>query len=99
MSTRPPLETPAFRTLWAGQTVSQFGSAVTLVALPLTAIVVLGAGPVEMGVLVALQQAPVPLFGLFAGVWVDRVRRRPLMIAGQFGRGLLLLSIPAVVGT
>ncbi|MBW2279483.1 MAG: MFS transporter [Deltaproteobacteria bacterium] len=94
MSARPPLQDSAFRTLWAGQTVSQFGSAVTGVALPLTAILVLGAGPLEMGALVALQQLPVPLFGLFAGVWVDRVRRRPLMVAGQFGRGLLLLSIP-----
>jgi MFS family permease len=83
-----------FRALWASQTVSAAGSAVTLVALPLTAILGLEAGPAEMGVLVALQQAPVPLFGLFAGVWVDRVRRRPLMVAGQFGRALLLASIP-----
>ena len=84
-----------FRRLWASQTVSALGSAVTIVALPLTAILGLGAGPVEMGILVALQQAPVPLFGLFAGVWVDRVRRRPVLVAGQFGRALLLASIPA----
>ncbi len=84
-----------FRTLWAGQAVSELGSAVTVVALPLTAILGLGASAAEMGILVALQQAPVPLFGLFAGVWMDRVRRRPWMIAGQFGRAVLLASIPA----
>lgn len=86
---------PDFRTLWAGQTVSALGSAVTAVALPLTAILGLGAGPAEMGILVALQQLPVPLFGLFAGVWIDRTRRRPWLVAGQFGRAVLLLSIPA----
>lgn len=86
---------PAFRTLWLGIAVSDFGSAVTVVALPLTAIVTLGAGAVEMGLLVAVGQAPVPLFGLFAGVWVDRVRRRPLMIAAEWGRAFLLASIPA----
>lgn len=86
---------PDFRTLWAGQTVSSLGSAITVVALPLTAILGLGAGAAQMGILVALQQAPVPLFGLFAGVWMDRMRRRPWLIAGQFGRALLLASIPA----
>jgi MFS family permease len=86
---------PPFRTLWLGIAGSDFGSAITVVALPLTAIVTLGAGAVEMGLLVAVGQAPVPLFGLFTGVWVDRVRRRPLMIAAEWGRALLLASIPA----
>lgn len=85
---------PDFRWLWAGETVSAAGSAVSIVALPLTAILLLGAGPLEMGVLVALEQVPVPLFGLFAGVWLDRVRRRPVLVATQTGRALLLLSIP-----
>jgi MFS family permease len=80
--------------LWAGQTVSQFGSTVTREALPYTAILALGASPLQMGLLGAAGAAPLLLLGLFAGVWVDRVRRRPLMIAADIGRALLLLSIP-----
>jgi len=83
-----------FMRLWAGQTVSQFGSTVTREALPYTAILVLGASPLQMGLLGAAGAAPLLVLGLFAGVWVDRVRRRPLMIAADIGRALLLLSIP-----
>ncbi len=83
-----------FRKLWAGQTVSAFGSAIGGLALPLTAVAVLDATPLQMGVLGALATAPVLLFGLAAGVWVDRVRRRPLLIAVELGRALLLASIP-----
>lgn len=83
-----------FRVFWAGLAVSDLGSAITYLALPLTAIGVLGAGAREMGWLVALQQLPVPLFGLFAGVWVDRLRRRPLIVCGEFGIASLLLTIP-----
>ncbi|MDQ2997500.1 MAG: MFS transporter [Chloroflexota bacterium] len=83
-----------FMRLWAGQTVSQFGSTVTREALPYTAILVLGASPLQMGLLGAAGAAPLLLLGLFAGVWVDRVRRRPLMIAADIGRALLLLSVP-----
>ncbi len=80
--------------LWAGQTVSQLGSQVTGLALPLTAVLALRASPAQMGALAAVQAAPSLLVGLFAGAWVDRVRRRPLLIAADLGRGLLLLSIP-----
>src|SRR5215212_7981402 len=83
-----------FMRLWAGQTVSQFGSTITREALPYTAILVLGASPWQMGLLGAAGAAPLLLLGLFAGVWVDRVRRRPLMIAADIGRALLLLSVP-----
>jgi len=83
-----------FMRLWAGQTVSRFGSTVTREALPYTAILVLGASPLQMGLLGAAGAAPLLLLGLFAGVWVDRVRRRPLMIAADIGRALLLLSVP-----
>jgi MFS family permease len=85
---------PEFLKLWAGQTVSQFGSGITGSALPLTAVLVLGASATQMGLLVAAEAAPFALFGLFAGVWVDRLRRRPLMIWADLGRVLLLLSIP-----
>jgi Na+/melibiose symporter-like transporter len=80
--------------LWAGQTISQFGSTITREALPYTAILVLGASPLQMGLLGAAGAAPLLLLGLFAGVWIDRVRRRPLMIAADIGRALLLLSVP-----
>ncbi len=85
---------PDFLGLWAGQTVSLFGSAFTTLALPLTAVLVLGATPWEMGLLAAVGGAPWFLFGPFAGVWVDRARRRPLLIATDLARALLLGSIP-----
>jgi MFS family permease len=83
-----------FMRLWVGQTISQFGSTVTREALPYTAILALHASPVQMGLLNAASTAPLLVLGLFAGVWVDRLRRRPLMIAADLGRALLLCSIP-----
>lgn len=83
-----------FLKLWAGQAVSELGSTVTRDALPLLALLVLGATPFEMGVLAALGGLPVLLFGVAAGVWVDRLRRRPLMIAADLGRAVLLALIP-----
>jgi predicted MFS family arabinose efflux permease len=81
--------------LWTGETVSQFGSTISREALPLTALLVLGATPLQMGVLAAGAGLPVLVFGLVAGVWVDRLRRRPLMLWTDFGRAALLLWIPA----
>ncbi len=91
----------AFLALWAGQTISLVGSEVTTLALPLTAILVLKASAFQMGVLRAVQYLPALLFGLFAGVYVDRTRRRPLLIAADLGRAVLLGAIPlmAVLGT
>ncbi|MDQ5825602.1 MAG: MFS transporter [Chloroflexota bacterium] len=83
-----------FVRLWGAQTVSHLGSQVTLLALPLTAVLVLGASPAEMGLLGAAEFAPWMLVGLFAGVWVDRLRRRPILIAADLGRALLLLTVP-----
>ncbi len=80
--------------LGQGQTVSLLGSAVTRLALPLTAVLILGATQAQMGVLVASQTAPMLLIGLVAGVWVDRVRRRPLLIATDLGQAVLLGWIP-----
>ena len=60
-----------FLKFWVGQTISDFGDQITLLALPLTAVITLHAGPVEMGVLAAVAAAPTALFSLFAGVWVD----------------------------
>lgn len=90
----------AFLLLWGGQTVSMLGSQITVWALPFAAIFALNAGAAELGLLAAAGTAPSLLFGLPAGVWVDRLRRRPLLIASDIGRALLLGSIPlaAVVG-
>jgi MFS family permease len=81
-----------FLKLWAGNTLSTFGS--LLGALSLTAILILDATPLQVALLVAAGQAPQLLFGLVAGTWADRVRRRPLLIAADLGRAALLGSIP-----
>jgi MFS family permease len=86
---------PAFRSLWAASLTSALGSSVTRLALPLTAALVLGAGPVEMGVLTAAGTLPLFLFALPAGVLVDRLPRRALMVVADLGRAALLASIPA----
>jgi MFS family permease len=91
---------PAFRALWAGQTVSQLGSQVTALAFPLTAALTLNAGPGAMALLGVAGTLPTLLFGLLAGVWVDRLPRRPLLIGADLARAVLLGSIPvaALVG-
>lgn len=84
----------SFRNLWAAASISLLGSQVTLLALPLTAILILHATPFEMGILVFAASIPPLLGSLPIGVWVDRARRRRLMIAADLGRFLLLGSIP-----
>ncbi len=83
-----------FNKLWASQSISSFGSQISSVALPLTAVLVLEATPREMGWLGAFQYLPMAIFGLVAGVWADRMRRRPILIVSDFARAALLLSIP-----
>ncbi len=85
---------PDFLKLWGGQTISQFGSQITVLALPLTAALALQASPFQMGLLSAATVAPSLVVGLVAGVWVDRLRRRPILLAADLGRALLLLTIP-----
>ena len=88
-----------FMKLWSGQTVSQFGDEITELAIPLLAINVLGAGPTEFGVLGVVRFLPWILFTLPAGVWIDRMRRRPVLISSDLARAVLLASIPlAFVG-
>src|SRR5919199_2128290 len=86
---------PDFVKLWSGQTISRFGSEISQLAIPLTAALVLGASPAQMGLLGAFEFAPFLLLSLFAGVWVDRVHRRPVLIVADVGRAILLGSIPA----
>ncbi|MBV9823023.1 MAG: MFS transporter [Actinobacteria bacterium] len=82
-----------FLKLWGGQSLSLVGTQVTIVAMPLVALQLLDASATQMGVLGGLARAPFVLF-LFAGVWADRVRRRPTMIATDLGRGVLIGLIP-----
>ena len=86
-----------FTRLWLGGTVSSFGSQITFLALPLTAVLVLDATPLQMGILAAAGSAPALVFGLGAGVWVDRRKKRPIMIATDYGRAILLLAVPVSV--
>ena len=80
-----------FVNLWAGSTVSQFGS--WLGALSFAAVVTLGASPLQMGILGAVGVAPGVIFGFAAGVWADRMRRRPIMVIADIGRAVALASV------
>lgn len=83
-----------FMSLWSAETVSQIGSQVTVLALPFTAMQVLDADAFEVGLLRSAQFLPFVLVGLPAGVWVDRLPRRPILIVGDLGRAAALASIP-----
>lgn len=83
-----------FVRLWAAATISAAGSQVTAFAMPITAIVVLRAGAFEVGLLMAATYLPLTLFGLVAGAWADRVRRRPLLIAADIVRAAAIASVP-----
>jgi len=83
-----------FLKLWSAQTISQFGDEITQLALPLVAIITLQATPFQIGLLGTFQFLPFILLTIPAGVWVDRMRRRPILIAADLGRAALLVSIP-----
>src|SRR2546421_4494278 len=83
-----------FLKLWTGETVSEFGSQVTILAVPTVAILILHAGPFQVGILSALEFLAFPTLGLVAGVYADRLRRRPIMIVCDIGRGRAVGSIP-----
>ncbi len=81
--------------MWGSLTIVHFGGQITFLALPLTAALALHASSFEVGILTALEALPYPLFGLFAGVLVDRAKKLPVIIACDVGRGLALLAVPA----
>jgi predicted MFS family arabinose efflux permease len=85
---------PDFRLLWTGDTASQVGTFVGQTVIPLLAATVLAATPFEMGLLTAAETAAFLLIGLPAGVWVDRMRRRQLMLRADFVRSAVLLTVP-----
>src|SRR5207253_1607627 len=84
---------PNFLRLWIGQSVSQFGNQFTGLALQFLALKTLLASPAQMGLLGAMGTLPFLLIGLLVGVWVDRHRRRPILIAGDLGRGFIVVTI------
>lgn len=91
---RSLLRHPDFLKLWAAETISVFGTAVTQLAIPILAAVTLEVTPFEFGLLTMIEFLPFILLSLPAGVWVDRLRRRPIMIVGDIGRAVALGSIP-----
>lgn len=96
MSIAQGADRPGFPRLWLGQSVSLLGSQVTLVALPLTGVLTLHAGPTEMGALRVASTLPFLLFGLLAGAWVDRRSRLTVMVLSSLGQALLLAVIPSL---
>ena len=94
------LREPAFRSFWIGQSVSFVGSQVTDLALPLTAVIVLDASADQMGLLTAIGFVPFLLIGLLAGVWVDRMRRRPILVATDLvsAAAVTIVPIAAITG-
>src|SRR5580700_819314 len=85
---------PDFVRLWAGQSISELGSQVSLLAIPLVAVITLHATTFEVGALTASSTAAFLLVGLPAGALVDRMRRRSVLIAADIGRVLTLGSVP-----
>ncbi|MBI2780571.1 MAG: MFS transporter [Chloroflexi bacterium] len=84
----------AFVAVWSAGTVSLFGSLITRTALPFAAILILGAGPLEISAIRSAELIAGLIVGLFAGAWVDRLLRRPILIWADIGRAVLLASIP-----
>lgn len=85
--------------MWIGETTSRLGGAVTTVALPLLAVTELEASPFLMGVLSAAAYLPWLLLSLHAGAWVDRTRKRPIMLACNLASSVLLASVPLAAWT
>lgn len=85
-----------YRRLWLSILISSLGSQITMLAIPLTAAVLLHASPTQMGLLTAMELAPFVLFSLPSGVWLDRVRKLPVYVGGELAIALVLASVPAV---
>jgi MFS family permease len=90
------LRHPNFLKLWVAETVSVFGSQISGLAIPIVAAVILQVQPFEFALLGTIEFLPFILFTLPAGAWVDRLRRRPIMITGDLGRAAALATIPLV---
>lgn len=87
---------PGFGPFWAAATVSSFGTYVTTLAVQVLVVLTLGGGAAEVGLVSAARWLPYLLFGVFAGVFVDRARRRPILVTTDFVRCVLLVAIPTL---
>jgi len=94
MASAPVNKNSDFLKLWTGFTIARIGSQITVLALPLTAVLLLGAGATETGLLVAAQMLPSIVAGLFIGVWVDRLPRRPILIWSDIASAIVIASVP-----
>jgi MFS family permease len=90
----PAWESPDFVRLWSSSTISNLGTQVSLLAVPFVAILTLHASTFEVAALGAVESAPLLFFALPAGAWIDRVRKRPVMLAADLGCAAALGSIP-----
>src|SRR6202167_4287394 len=88
------LRNATYRRLWTSIFISSFGGQVTLLALPLTAAVLLQASPTQMGFLTAMEVVPFAFFSLPTGVWLDRVRKLPVYVVGEISVGCAVASVP-----
>jgi MFS family permease len=99
---KPPADgimaNPDFVKLWVGETISLTGTQVTMFALPLIGVLTLHASVFQVGLLNAMRTIPVLFFSLFAGVWLDRRRRRPVMIVCSLGNAILIGLVPVSYG-
>ncbi|WP_405061504.1 MFS transporter [Kribbella sp. NBC_01505] len=91
---RSILSHPDFRRLWAADLLSQLGSRLSMIAIPLLAVLTLNASTLQVSLLRTCETAAWLLLGLFAGAWVDRVRCLPVLVAADLGRAVLFASIP-----
>jgi MFS transporter len=89
------LRDATYRRLWTSIFISSFGGQVTLLALPLTAAVLMHASPTQMGLLTAMEIVPFVLFSLPAGVWLDRVRKLPVYVVGELLIACAVATVPA----
>jgi MFS family permease len=88
------LRDATYRRLWTSILISSFGGQVTLLALPLSAAVLLHAAPTQMGLLTAMEIVPFVLFSLPTGVWLDRVRKLPVYVVGELSIAVTVASVP-----
>jgi hypothetical protein len=88
------LRDPTYRRLWTSILISSFGGQVTLLAIPLTAAVLLRASPTQMGLLTAMEIVPFVLFSLPTGVWLDRVRKLPVYVVGELSIAFAVATVP-----
>lgn len=97
MRVHPVWRKPGFFRLWAAAAISQAGTQISFIALPLIAVTLLKATPLQVSLLNVADFLPAVLFSLPFGAWVDRRRLRPVLVAGDLGRAWVLAAVPAAI--